>query len=128
MPIVRSLIFLQKFGGLQKLAKELKTDLKNGICREPSLAPRVAAYVSFVYSTSPTSFGENRYPEPKYPTWLELFMDAFEDVAVIILAVAALVALVAGVLEQFLLKEEQHGWIEGVAILVTVLIIATVSV
>lgn len=55
-------------------------------------------------------------------------MDAFEDVAVIILSVAALVALVAGLLEQFLLKEEQHGWVEGVAILVTVLIIATVSV
>jgi hypothetical protein len=55
-------------------------------------------------------------------------MDAFEDVAVIILAIAALVALVAGLLEQFLLKEEEHGWIEGVAILVTVLIIATVAV
>ena len=55
-------------------------------------------------------------------------MDAFGDVALIILMVAAAVSLVGGLLEQFLLKVEEHGWIEGVAILVTVLAVALFSV
>eukprot|EP01126_Amoeba_proteus_P060226 TRINITY_DN7940_c0_g6_i1.p1 TRINITY_DN7940_c0_g6~~TRINITY_DN7940_c0_g6_i1.p1 ORF type:complete len:812 (+),score=177.55 TRINITY_DN7940_c0_g6_i1:68-2503(+) len=104
-----------RFGGLNKLAKDLRTDLKDGICNEPDLSHRVAA------------FGENRNPEPPHATWLELFWDAIQDVALIILIVAALVALVAGLLEQFLVGDEDQGWIEGVAILFTVLIVAVVT-
>jgi magnesium-transporting ATPase (P-type) len=64
-------------------------------------------------------------------TWLSLFLDAFEDVPVRILSVAAIIALTAGLLEQFLLTKEQgeahNSWIEGVAILMAVLIVATVT-
>eukprot|EP01126_Amoeba_proteus_P060211 TRINITY_DN7940_c0_g1_i1.p1 TRINITY_DN7940_c0_g1~~TRINITY_DN7940_c0_g1_i1.p1 ORF type:complete len:1036 (+),score=226.04 TRINITY_DN7940_c0_g1_i1:730-3837(+) len=105
-----------RFGGLKKLSRDLKTDLRSGICGEPDLGHRVAA------------FGENKNPEPPHASWLELFLDALQDVALIILIVAALVALVAGLLEQFLVGDEnEQEWIEGVAILVTVMIVAVVT-
>jgi len=104
-----------KFGGLQSIAKGLHTDLKKGICHEPSLAPRLHA------------FGENRLPEPPMESWLRRFLDALQDVALMILMVAAVVALVGGLLEQFLLHKHEQGWIEGVSILVTVFLVAGVT-
>jgi len=106
-----------RWGGLETISKELRTSVKEGLSGD-DLDQRRAA------------FGENRTPEAPHASWFELFMEAFQDVAVIILSIAALVALVAGLLEQFLLAEEGHtdqNWIEGVAILVAVLIVATVT-
>jgi len=104
-----------KFGSLDSIAKGLNTNLKQGICKEPNLDARIAA------------FGENRTPEPPHESWLALFWEALQDVALIILMVAAVIALTGGLLEQFLLKEEEQGWIEGVSILVTVFLVAGVT-
>jgi len=107
-----------RWGGLDTIAKELKTNLKDGLSEHNDIVHRREV------------FGENRTPEAPHASWLELFMGAFEDVAVIILSIAAVVALVAGLLEQFLLAEPghtDHNWIEGVAILAAVLIVATVT-
>jgi hypothetical protein len=64
-------------------------------------------------------------------TWLSLFLEAFEDVPVRILSAAAFIALTAGLLETFLLTKEggeaHNSWIEGVAIIMAVLIVATVT-
>jgi len=104
-----------KFGGLQSIAKGLNTDLRKGICHEPSLAPRIHA------------FGENRLPEPPMESWLSRFAEALQDVALLILMAAAVVALIGGLLEQFLLHKHEQGWIEGVSILVTVFLVASVT-
>jgi magnesium-transporting ATPase (P-type) len=106
-----------RWGGIETVAKELRTSLRDGL-KGDDLPTRRAI------------FGENRTPEPPHASWFELFFEAFQDVAVIILSIAAIVALVAGLLEQFLLAEEGHqdqNWIEGVAILAAVLIVATVT-
>jgi Ca2+-transporting ATPase len=55
-------------------------------------------------------------------TWLELFKESFEDTTIIVLVVAALVSFVVGVYE-----DPSKGWIEGVAILAAVLIVAVVT-
>lgn len=38
-------------------------------------------------------FGENRNPEPEPVSWFSLFFEAFEDIPVRILTVAAIIAL-----------------------------------
>lgn len=111
-------VLRSRFGGLQTVAKELKTDLKSGL--EGSDIPQRRAL-----------FGENRNPDPEPVSWFTLFFEAFEDIPVRILTVAAIIALVAGILEQFLLTsgggEAHNSWIEGVAIILAVLIVATVT-
>jgi hypothetical protein len=69
----------------------------------------------------------NYLPPPPSASWFALFFEAWKDEAVIILSVAAMVALVAGGVEQYLGLED-NGWIDGVAILVACLIVATVTV
>jgi calcium-translocating P-type ATPase len=53
---------------------------------------------------------------------LDLFLESFEDTTIIVLVVAAVVSLAVGVYE-----DPQKGWIEGVAILSAVLIVAVVT-
>eukprot|EP01123_Difflugia_compressa_P006651 TRINITY_DN1896_c0_g1_i1.p1 TRINITY_DN1896_c0_g1~~TRINITY_DN1896_c0_g1_i1.p1 ORF type:complete len:1017 (-),score=181.39 TRINITY_DN1896_c0_g1_i1:270-3320(-) len=104
---------LDRLGGLNKLCKALKTDKLKGIC-ETDHTNRINAY------------GRNVYPEAEHETWLGLFLEAFQDVAVIILSIAAVISLVAGTVAS-LIGESNSEWIEGVAILVAVLIVAVVS-
>ena len=66
-------------------------------------------------------FGENVFPEPPEKTWLFLFYQAvFEDLVVVILCIAALVSFIIGLIE-----DPGHGWIEGVAITIAVLLVGT---
>jgi len=100
--------------GLKGIAKALRTDLKMGL-------------TELDYTDRNNAYGRNVYPEPEYASWFELFLEAFQDLAVIILSIAALVSLAAGVASRFIEGGEEDAWIEGVAIIVAVLIVATVS-
>ena len=65
-------------------------------------------------------------PDPK--SWLELFIESFEDTTVLILSAAAIVSLAVGCYDDY----NKHGglekgWIEGVAIIVAVLIVGVVT-
>eukprot|EP01125_Pyxidicula_operculata_P005235 TRINITY_DN1891_c0_g1_i1.p2 TRINITY_DN1891_c0_g1~~TRINITY_DN1891_c0_g1_i1.p2 ORF type:complete len:1063 (-),score=295.26 TRINITY_DN1891_c0_g1_i1:3376-6564(-) len=111
----QTLTFIQsKFGGLPSLMKKLDTDIQKGLDATDDIQLRK------------TVFGNNTYPEAPPASWFSLFLESFEDVAVIILCVAAVVSLAAGLAQNFLMGED-NGWIEGVAIIVAVLLVATVS-
>ena len=70
-----------------------------------------------------TLYGSNLMPEPPSKTWLQLFLDVFEDDPTVwILMASSLVSLVIGIYE-----DPSSGWIEGVAILSAVLIVAVVT-
>ena len=61
-------------------------------------------------------------PVPTSKSWIELFLDSFQDTTLIVLIVAAVVSLVIGLLE-----DPRKGWIEGAAILFAVVIVAAVT-
>eukprot|EP01126_Amoeba_proteus_P065231 TRINITY_DN923_c0_g2_i1.p1 TRINITY_DN923_c0_g2~~TRINITY_DN923_c0_g2_i1.p1 ORF type:complete len:968 (+),score=225.49 TRINITY_DN923_c0_g2_i1:94-2997(+) len=105
---------LEELGGQEGVARLLKTDLRNGLEERGDFADREEYY------------GLNFIPIPEGTSWLELFIDAWKDEALMILTVAAFVALIAGVTSQ-LLKLGENGWIDGVAILTTCLIVTLVT-
>ncbi len=63
-------------------------------------------------------FGPNVFPENPMKSFIELFLECFEDMIICILVAAAIVSLVIGIYE-----EPEHGWIEGTAILIAVFIV-----
>eukprot|EP01063_Lacrimia_lanifica_P005732 TRINITY_DN1346_c3_g1_i1.p1 TRINITY_DN1346_c3_g1~~TRINITY_DN1346_c3_g1_i1.p1 ORF type:complete len:1051 (+),score=491.67 TRINITY_DN1346_c3_g1_i1:72-3155(+) len=102
---------LHGFGGLQGIAAEMSTDLEDGI-RSQTVDDRKKKY------------GENQLPEEDDVTLMDKVMEQFEDPMIKLLIVAALVSLA---LHFGVPNAEPGGWIEGVAILVSVAIVAVVS-
>lgn len=100
---------LQELGGTTILLKKLSTDGTKGIS-ESSVESRVSM------------FGSNSFPEPEKTTWIELFVGSFNDTTIQILIAAAVISLGVGVYE-----DPSKGWIEGVAIIVAILIVAIVT-
>ncbi|KAH8283395.1 hypothetical protein KR054_008831 [Drosophila jambulina] len=80
------------------------------------------------------TFGSNIIPPKPPKTFLTLVWEALQDVTLIILEVAALVSLGlsfykpadedAPLLQE---EEEHHGWIEGLAILISVIVVVIVT-
>lgn len=68
------------------------------------------------------TFGENRNPEPPMTGWWALFFESFKDLILIVLCIAAVISFVVGLLE-----DPEKGWIDGVAILIAVLLVAIVT-
>jgi len=111
----KDMALVKERGGISGIAKILDANVKKGLeNNNADLDKRREA------------FGANTYPMPPSANWFRLFFDALSDVALIILIVAALVSLIAGIVEQVLGQGENH-WIEGIAILVAVFIVATVG-
>jgi Ca2+-transporting ATPase len=102
---------LQSIGGISGLLQKLNTDISEGISdSEDSLAARAE------------SFGANFFPEPECTTWMQLFIASFNDTTLQILIVAAAISLGVGLYE-----DPDKGWIEGVAIIIAILIVAIVT-
>lgn len=102
---------LKKVGGLKALESKLKTNFKTGLNSDTkNLEQRRAEY------------GANMFPEPPCQTWMDMFIESFEDTTLIVLIVAAVVSLIVGLYE-----DPSKGWIEGAAILFAVLIVAVVT-
>lgn len=102
---------LNKLGGLNSLEKSLRTDFKNGLSGdEKDLEERKKLY------------GRNEFAEPEHQTWLQMFIESFEDATLIVLIVAAVVSFIVGIVE-----DPAKGWIEGAAILFAVLLVAVVT-
>lgn len=106
-----------EFGGIQNLCKGLCTSITDGIATEESLS---------AFEERREVYGTNTTPPPPYKSFFRLFWEAFEDSTVMILCIAAIVSLVLGVTVSHH-GDEDTGWIEGVAILVAVLIVGTVT-
>ncbi|TNJ28912.1 Plasma membrane calcium-transporting ATPase 2 [Giardia muris] len=101
-----------KFGGTEKLIQDLQTDGLTGLSDSAVTAHRAFYGVNKVEPRPPKSF-------------ICLFFETFKDVTIIILLVAAIISIVVNVIPQ--LNPEPLGWIDGVAILVAVILVALVS-
>nr|XP_043880848.1 plasma membrane calcium-transporting ATPase 2-like isoform X5 [Solea senegalensis] len=119
------------FGDVQSICRRLKTSPIEGLSGNPvDLEKRHAA------------FGKNFIPPKKAKTFLQLVWEALQDVTLIILEIAAIISLglsfyhppggdseacgqVAGGVEDE--GESQAGWIEGAAILFSVIIVVLVT-
>jgi len=102
---------VKDLGGVSGIAEKLSTNLKSGLKSDlADLDQRV------------NKFGENTFPKPPSQSWMEMFIESFEDTTLIILIVSAVVSFAVGYYE-----DPSKGWIEGAAILAAVLIVAVVT-
>jgi len=100
---------LDELGGPQGLADRLGLNLKTGLTEEQAENLR-------------GKFGPNVFPEKPMTTFLQYFIESFNDLTLIILIAAAVVSLVVGSYE-----DPDKGWIEGCAILLAVFLVANVT-
>ncbi|KAH8256494.1 hypothetical protein KR032_011373 [Drosophila birchii] len=112
-----------EFGGIHELCKKLYTSPNEGLSGSKSDEEHRRE-----------TFGSNIIPPKPPKTFLTLVWEALQDVTLIILEVAALVSLGlsfykpadedAPLLQE---EEEHHGWIEGLAILISVIVVVIVT-
>lgn len=107
---------LQKMGGVTGLAEKLETDIKEGLPKSE---------LDQQFSDRKTQFGVNYIPPVKSKNFFYLWVMALKDLTIIILLVSAVISLILGVIPQ--LNPEPLGWLDGVAILIAVVIVATVT-
>jgi magnesium-transporting ATPase (P-type) len=111
------------YGGIQNLCKKLKTSQTQGLSGDPAdLKQRHEI------------FGENVIPPRPPKTFLQLVWEAFQDVTLIILVIAALISLGLSFYhpppEEGVVADETEsdaGWIEGAAILFAVILVVFVT-
>ncbi|XP_043389403.1 plasma membrane calcium-transporting ATPase 4 isoform X2 [Chelonia mydas] len=119
------------YGGVQNICKRLKTSPVEGLSGNPADLEKRRQV-----------FGQNFIPPKKAKTFLQLVWEALQDVTLIILEIAAIISLglsfyhppggdnelcgqaVAGAEDE---GEAQAGWIEGAAILFSVIIVVLVT-
>ncbi|MFH4974297.1 hypothetical protein AB6A40_001006 [Gnathostoma spinigerum] len=112
------------YGGVEGLCKKLKTDPVHGLPQNNDELDRRRAV-----------FGANEIPPHPPKSFLQLVWEALQDVTLIILLVSAIVSLAlsfyrspdngtgVGVDD----SEHEAGWIEGVAILISVIVVVLVT-
>ncbi|XP_039998009.1 plasma membrane calcium-transporting ATPase 1a isoform X1 [Xiphias gladius] len=121
----------ESYGDIQGLCNRLKTSPIEGLSGQPADIEK-----------RKTAFGQNLIPPKKPKTFLQLVWEALQDVTLIILEVAAIVSLglsfykppdakrencgrAAGGVEDE--TEAEAGWIEGAAILLSVICVVLVT-
>ena len=107
----------ERLGGLKGIAQGLGTDLEQGI-PSASVDQRRADH------------GENKLPEERLLTFWEILLNAWSDHMIIILAIAAVVSIVLGLTvppHGSTEVDRKTGWVEGFAIIVSIVIVTTVS-
>jgi len=103
-----------KYGGIEGMAKHLHTDLSKGL-HESEIEERKKTY------------GENVLPtKPPTPFW-RFLLDALKDKTLIILSIASVVSIVLGLTMPPPGESRETGWIEGTAILIAVVVVASVT-
>lgn len=140
----KSLAAFTALGGLDGLARGLRTDLATGLSLdEISLQGQVTidgvSHTSFDDKDAPASgvdetpfsdrvrvFGKNKLPDQKTNGFFKLLWIAYKDKIIILLTIAAVVSLALGVYEA-LSGGPKISWIEGVAICVAILIVTVVT-
>lgn len=101
---------LDKYGGVKSLAAAMNVKLELGLSSESVVASREA-------------YGSNDMPDSPMKGFFRLFLESFNDSVLWVLMTAAAVSVALG----FVNSNEEHGWIEGVAIFVAVFIVAFVT-
>ena len=105
---------LESMGGPDALLASLKTDANHGLSDEEE-----------DFHVREAVFGSNRPPVTRMKTFVELFMEALKDFTLRILLFFSFLSIVLGVsLEK---DHKELAWIEGFAIFVAVIVVATVT-
>ncbi|KAL3632149.1 Calcium-transporting ATPase 9, plasma membrane-type [Castilleja foliolosa] len=103
---------MQQYGGIKGLSEMLKTDTERGISGdENELTQRRNA------------FGSNTYPIKKGRSFLRFLWEAWQDLTLIILIIAAVASLALGIKTEGL----QEGWYDGGSITFAVLLVIIVT-
>ncbi|KAI5578072.1 hypothetical protein BDE02_08G005300 [Populus trichocarpa] len=103
---------LHQCGGVKGLSNMLKTNLATGIVGdENDLIKRM------------NTFGTNRYPQKKGRGFLRFLWEAWQDLTLIILIVAAIASLGLGIKTEGL----SHGWYDGASISFAVMLVIIVT-
>lgn len=108
---------LEELGGVKKIVRSLRSHPDTGIKSE-------------TIGLRQSVFGENKIPEDPPLTFWQIYRAAWEDNTIIMLSIAAVVSLVLGLTVPEPGQTEvnyETGWIEGFAILCSVLIVTGVS-
>ncbi|XP_062223931.1 calcium-transporting ATPase 5, plasma membrane-type-like isoform X2 [Phragmites australis] len=103
---------LQEYGGVEGLAKLLKSNLEKGIHGdEADLSCRANA------------FGANRYPRKKGRSFWVFLWEACQDLTLVILIIAAVISLVLGIATEGV----KEGWYDGTSIAFAVFLVIVVT-
>ncbi|KAK3414940.1 hypothetical protein EUGRSUZ_H00511, partial [Eucalyptus grandis] len=108
----KDLCHLQEFGGVQKVASALKTDVSIGISGDPDDVSR-----------RQNAFGINSYKKPPAKGFFHFVVEAFKDLTIMILLVCAGLSLGFGIKENGV----KEGWYDGGSIFVAVFLVIAVS-
>jgi len=76
---------LEKFGGIEGLAEKLHVDPKNGLTQREA---------DEGFTERREYFGKNTYKQPKGKTFFQLWVDALNDLTMIILIISAIVSII----------------------------------
>ncbi|XP_063245032.1 plasma membrane calcium-transporting ATPase 4-like [Bacillus rossius redtenbacheri] len=109
---------LESLGGPEKLCSTLRTSPVEGLGDDPQ-----------DLNLRRETFGSNTIPAKKPRTFLQLVWEALQDVTLIILQVAAVISIALSFIsfDAESSDEQKHGWIEGVAILLSVIVVVLVT-
>eukprot|EP01100_Stratorugosa_tubuloviscum_P004637 TRINITY_DN2167_c0_g1_i7.p1 TRINITY_DN2167_c0_g1~~TRINITY_DN2167_c0_g1_i7.p1 ORF type:complete len:1023 (+),score=555.41 TRINITY_DN2167_c0_g1_i7:262-3330(+) len=105
---------LEQFGGAEGLIQSLVTDVDDGLSQGEVLDN---------FSRRRAIYGANVYPKKASKSLLSMIWDALQDRMLQILIVAAIISIFLGVFA----GHDEAGWIEGVAILLAVFLVVSVS-
>ncbi|KAI9449865.1 Ca-transporting ATPase [Lactarius psammicola] len=101
-----------------------------GTGRPASLRFSTAAYEA-TFEDRQRIYGQNALPQSQSKSLLLLMWLAFQDKVIVLLSIAAIVSLVLGLFQDFGTthpeEEPPVGWVEGVAIIATILIVVAVG-
>ncbi|KAF3623805.1 Calcium-transporting ATPase 9, plasma membrane-type [Capsicum annuum] len=103
---------LQQYGGAKGLSEKLKTDIDSGIVDD-----------DVELSKRKNVFGANTYPMRKGRSYLRFLWEAWQDLTLIILIIAAVVSLALGIHIEGL----KEGWFDGGSITFAVLLVIFVT-
>ncbi|KAM3267793.1 calcium-transporting ATPase 9, plasma membrane-type [Capsicum chacoense] len=103
---------LQQYGGAKGLSEKLKTDIDSGIADD-----------DVELSKRKNVFGANTYPMRKGRSYLRFLWEAWQDLTLIILIIAAVVSLALGIHIEGL----KEGWFDGGSITFAVLLVIFVT-
>ncbi|XP_004235507.1 calcium-transporting ATPase 9, plasma membrane-type isoform X1 [Solanum lycopersicum] len=103
---------LQQYGGAKGLSEKLKTDVDSGIADD-----------DIELSKRKNVFGANTYPMKKGRSYLRFLWEAWQDLTLIILIVAAVLSLALGIHTKGL----KEGWYDGGSITFAVLLVIFVT-
>jgi calcium-translocating P-type ATPase len=108
----------KKYGGYKGLATRLRCDLKSGLSAEEQTEG---------FATRRRLLGNNRVEAKAARSFFSFWFEALRDKTLIVLICASIVSIVLGVALPPPGEDTNHGWVEGTAILLAVLLVSGVT-